>query len=167
MIEIRQATANDLPAMLEIYNHIILTTTAVYDYEPHTLEMRNKWFKEKQEKQFPVFVAVKNDTIVGFSSYGTFRAWEGFKFTVENSIYVAPDYRGQGIGKLLLPPLIEAASKQGIHAIVAGIDATNLTSIALHEKYGFKEVACFKEVGYKFDRWLDLVFMERIIEVKM
>jgi phosphinothricin acetyltransferase len=166
MILIRQATANDLPTLLEIYNHIILTTTAVYDYEPHTIEMRNKWFKEKQEKQFPVFVAEKNNKIVGFSSYGTFRAWEGFKYTVENSIYVASDCRGQGIGKLLLPPLIEAAANQNIHAIVAGIDATNLTSIALHEKYGFKKVACFKEVGFKFDRWLDLVFMERIIEVK-
>ncbi|HTC00623.1 MAG TPA: GNAT family N-acetyltransferase [Ferruginibacter sp.] len=163
MILVRTATANDLPAMLVIYNDIIINTTAVYDYEPHTIEMRRQWFTTKQEQGFPVFVAEENGVIVGFSSFGTFRAWTGFNHTVENSIYVSAEHRGKGIGKLLLPPLIDAAKELKLHAIVAGIDATNMVSIKLHEKFGFVEVAHFKEVGYKFDRWLDLVFMELIV----
>jgi phosphinothricin acetyltransferase len=164
MILVRTATVHDLPAMLVIYNDIILNTTAVYDYEPHIIEMRQQWFATKQEQGFPVFVAEDNGAIVGFSSFGTFRTWTGFKHTVENSIYVSAEHRGKGIGKLLLPPLIDAAKELKLHAIVAGIDATNMTSIKLHEKFGFVEVAHFKEVGYKFDRWLDLVFMELIIK---
>jgi len=163
MILVRTATANDLPAMLVIYNDIIINTTAVYDYEPHTIEMRRQWFTTKQEQGFPVFVAEENGAIVGFSSFGTFRTWAGFKHTVENSIYVSAEHRGKGIGKLLLPPLIDAAKELKLHAIVAGIDATNDISITLHKKFGFIEVAHFKEVGYKFDRWLDLVFMELIV----
>jgi L-amino acid N-acyltransferase YncA len=163
MILVRTATVHDLPAMLIIYNDIIINTTAVYDYEPHTIEMRRQWFATKQEQGFPVFVAEEDNIIVGFSSFGTFRAWAGFKNTVENSIYVANEHRGKGIGKVLLPPLIDAAKKLQLHAIVAGIDATNTVSIKLHKKFGFVEVAHFKEVGYKFDRWLDLVFMELIV----
>jgi phosphinothricin acetyltransferase len=136
----------------------------VYDYEPHTIEVREQWFATKQEQGFPIFVAEENNVIVGFSSFGTFRTWAGFKNTVENSVYVANDHRGKGIGKLLLPPLIDAAKDLKIHAMVAGIDATNIVSIKLHEKFGFVEVAHFKEVGYKFDRWLDLVFLELIIK---
>ena len=163
MILVRTATIHDLPAMTVIYNDIIANTTAVYDYEPHTMEMREKWFATKQEQGFPIFVAEEDKLIVGFSSFGTFRAWAGFKNTVENSIYVAAEHRGKGIGKLLLPPLIEAAKELKLHAIVAGIDATNNISIELHKKFGFTEVAHFKEVGYKFDRWLDLVFLELIV----
>jgi L-amino acid N-acyltransferase YncA len=162
-INIRKATEQDLPAMLEIYNDIIINTTAVWQYDTHTLEMRQEWFKTKQEQGFPVFVAEDNGIIVGFSTYGTFRAWQGYKHTVENSVYVASNQRGKGIGKLLLPPLIEAAKQQGIHAIVAGIDATNDASIHLHEQFGFVEVAHFKEVGYKFDKWMDLKFLELIV----
>jgi len=162
-IEIRIAKEEDLPAMLEIYNHVILNTTAVYDYEPHTLEMRKQWFDTKKEQGFPVFVAEEEGTIAGFSSIGTFRAWAAYKYTVENSIYVKSDCRGKGIGRLLLKPLIEAAKDLKLHAIVAGIDASNETSIALHKKFGFEEVARFKEVGWKFERWLDLVFLELIV----
>lgn len=163
MINIRHATENDLPQMLVIYNHIIVNTTAVYDYEPHTLEMRQQWFATKQDQNFPVFVAVEEDEIVGFSSIGPFRSWAGYKYTVENSVYVAENKRGKGIAKLLMTPLIQVAKELKLHAIVAGIDATNEASIKLHEQFGFEEVARFKEVGYKFDRWLDLVFMELII----
>jgi L-amino acid N-acyltransferase YncA len=154
-----------LPQMLEIYNDIIINTTAVWQYDTHTLEMRQEWFKTKQEQGFPVFVAEENGTIVGFSTYGTFRAWQGYKHTVENSVYVASNQRGKGIGKLLLPPLIEAAKQQGIHAIVAGIDAANDISIHLHKQFGFVEVAHFKEVGYKFDKWMDLKFLELIVTI--
>ena len=162
-IRIREAVREDIPQMLEIYNEVILNTTAVYNYDPHTLEMRTEWFETKQQQGFPVFVAEENNTILGFSTIGPFRAWQAYKYTVENSVYVKADCRGKGIGKLLLPPLIDAAKRQGLHAIVAGIDATNDVSIALHKQFGFVEVAHFKEVGYKFDRWLDLKFLELIV----
>ena len=162
-ILIREAVYEDIPQMLEIYNEVILNTTAVYNYDPHTLEMRTEWFKTKQQQGFPVFVAEEKNTILGFSTIGPFRAWQAYKYTVENSIYVKWDCRGKGIGKLLMPPLIDAAKKLGLHAIVAGIDATNEVSIALHKQFGFEEIAHFKEVGYKFDRWLDLKFLELIV----
>lgn len=163
MIEIRKATEQDLPAMLDIYNDIIANTTAVWHYEPHTLEMRKEWFDQRQQQGFPIFVADEAGKILGFSTYGSFRPWPGYSRTVENSVYVAADSRGKGVAKLLLPPLIEAAKQSGIHAIVAGIDAENEISIALHKKFGFVEVAHFKEVGWKFGRWLDLKFLELIV----
>lgn len=163
MIEIRNATANDIPAMLEIYNEIILNTTAVWHYEPHTLEMRKEWFEQRQKEGFPIFVAMEDEKMLGFSSFGPFRPWPGYKKTVENSVYVASDSRGRGVGKLLFPPLIEAAKQMGLHAMLAGIEAENEASIALHEKFGFVEVAHFKEVGWKFGRWMDLKFLELII----
>lgn len=163
MITIRQATAADLPAILEIYNDVIVNTTAVYDYNPHTLAMRQQWFETKQQQGFPVFVAEENGEILGFSSIGPFRAWAAYQYTVENSIYVAAAARGRGIAKLLMPPLIAAARQLKLHTMVAGIDASNEASIALHKKFGFTEVAHFKEVGYKFNRWLDLKFLQLIL----
>ena len=163
MIQIRKAVEQDLEQMLVIYNDIILHTTAVYDYKPHTIDMRREWFKTKQQQGFPVFVAEDNGTIVGFSSIGPFRAWAAYKYSVENSVYVAADQRGKGIGKQLIPPLIEAARQLQMHTIIAGIDATNDTSIALHRQFGFEEVAHFKQVGYKFGRWLDLTFLQLML----
>ena len=163
MIAVRNATESDLPQILAIYNDVIINTTAVYDYEPHTLEMRRQWFASKQEQGFPVFVATEYEKVVGLSSLGPFRAWAAYKFSVENSVYVATDCRGKGIGKLLIPPLIQAAKQLNLHTIIAGIDATNKASLKLHEHFGFKEVAHFKEVGFKFNRWLDLKFLELII----
>ncbi|MFT3680584.1 MAG: GNAT family N-acetyltransferase [Ferruginibacter sp.] len=163
MIEVRQAAEKDLPAMLEIYNDIIVNTTAVWHYEQHTLAMRAEWFEQRKQQGFPVFVAMENGVLLGFSSIGPFRPWPGYSKTVENSVYVAANARGKGVGKLLMPPLIDAAKSLGLHAIVAGIDAENETSIALHKKFGFEEVAHFKQVGWKFDRWLDLKFLELIV----
>lgn len=163
MIHVREAIEEDLGQLLLIYNEIILHTTAVYDYEPHTLEMRQAWFKTKKEQGFPVFVAEDETKILGFSSIGPFRAWAAYKYSVENSVYVAADARGKGIGKLLIPPLIEAAKKLNMHTIIAGIDATNEVSLHLHKSFGFVEVAHFKEVGFKFDKWLDLKFLQLIL----
>ena len=135
MIRIRNAEEKDLPQILQIYNEIILNTTAVYEYKPHTLEMRQEWFKSKQQNGFPVFVAVEDEQIYGLSSFGPFRAWAAYKYSVENSIYVDAKSRGKGIGKLLMPPIIEAAKELGFHTIVASIDASNMASLKLHKNF--------------------------------
>ena len=163
MVQIRSATENDLQQTLDIYNEIIANSTAIFQYEPQTLEMRKAWFAEKQDKNFPVFVAEENNAIVGFSTFGQFRNWQAYKFSVENSVYVKADCRGRGIGKLLLQPLIDAAKEMQLHTIIAGIVADNEASLALHKQFGFIEVAHFKEVGWKFNRWLDLKFLQLMI----
>jgi phosphinothricin acetyltransferase len=160
---IRPANSNDLQQILDIYNHAIVHTTAVYDYMPHTLEMRQQWFAAKQEQGYPVLVAEENGDIKGFGALGPFRAWAAYKHTVENAVYVKEAEQGRGIGKLLMTALIGEAKKLGFHTMVAGIDAENLQSVRLHERLGFREVACFKEVGWKFDRWLDLKFMQLML----
>ncbi|MES1160201.1 MAG: N-acetyltransferase family protein [Bacteroidota bacterium] len=167
MTTIRSARESDLPEILEIYNDIILTTTAVYQYVPQTIEMRRAWYDSKLKDGHPVFVAESEGRVVGFSSYGPFRAWAAYKYTVENSVYVAADQRGNGIGKLLMTPLIDTAKKQDLHAIIAGIDASNLGSIKLHQAFGFEEVAHFRQVGYKFGRWLDLKFMQLLLNTPL
>lgn len=163
-MQIRHAVEEDLPGILAIYNDAILHTTAVYDYTPHTIEMRLAWLRAKQESDMPVFVADDAGRIAGFSALGPFRAWAAYRYTVENSIYVGPDDRGRGLGRLLLAPLIEAAHTMGMHAIVAGVDADNQASYRLHRSFGFEEVAHFRQVGYKFDRWLDLKFLELLLD---
>jgi L-amino acid N-acyltransferase YncA len=163
MITIRSARETDLPEILEIYNHVILHTTAVYAYEPQTLEMRKTWYDGKVKDGCPVFVAEAGGRVVGLSTYGPFRAWPAYKYTVENSVYVAADQRGKGIARLLMPPLIDAARAQSYHAIIASIDATNEASLSLHRSFGFGEVAHFRQVGFKFGRWLDLKFLELLL----
>lgn len=152
-----------MPQVLDIYNEVILNTTAVYQYQPHTLDMRIGWFATKQKEGYPVFVAEEGNTILGLSTIGTFRAWQAYKYSVENSIYVAAAARGKGIGRLLMPPIIEAARQMDMHTIIAGIDATNDISLRLHKSFGFEEAAHFKQVGYKFGRWLDLKFLQLML----
>jgi L-amino acid N-acyltransferase len=164
MISVRSARETDLPEILSIYNDIILTTTAVYQYETYTLDMRTAWFEAKLEAGYPVFVAESEGAVAGFSSIGPFRAWQAYKYTVENSVYVAASQRGRGIGKLLLAPLISTAREKELHAIIAGVDASNAASLHLHAGFGFEEVAHFRQVGYKFGRWLDLKFLELLLE---
>jgi phosphinothricin acetyltransferase len=164
MTRIRPAQREDCSGILEIYNDAVLTTTATYDYEPRTLAHRLAWFDDHTKTGFPIFVAV-NETgrIVGWSALNRYHDRVGYRFTSENSVYIAPDARGQGIGKLLLAPLIESGRKIGLHAIIAAIDSTNEPSIRLHRRFGFETVGHFKRVGYKFDRWLDVVYMELLL----
>ena len=162
-IEIRPAGSDDLEAMLAIYNDAIVNTTAIYDYQPRTSDAQRQWFETKQAQRLPVLVAVDNATIIGFGSFGPFRPWPAYQFTVENSLYVDSAFRRKGAGTALLASLVTAAQTSGYHTMVAGIDATNEASLALHRKAGFEPVAHFREVGWKFERWLDLVFMERIL----
>lgn len=165
-ITLRDGTLDDLPQMLEIYNDIILNTTAVYDYNAHTLEMRTSWFNDRMRMNLPVIVALDRDALVGFGSFGPFRAWAAYKYAVEHSVYVRNDQRGKGIGKLVLSRLISEAKERNLHTMIAGIDASNDASIRLHEQLGFVEVGHFKEVGYKFNRWLDLKFLQLTIDNK-
>jgi L-amino acid N-acyltransferase YncA len=164
MIIIRPARETDLPEILEIYNHVILHTTAVYAYEPHTLAMRKAWYESKVSDGYPLLVAEVAGRVAGLSTYGPFRPWPAYKYTVENSVYVAADQRGKGIARLLMTPLIDTARTQGYHAIIASIDATNEASLRLHRSFGFGEVAHFRQVGFKFGRWLDLKFLELLLE---
>ena len=161
---IRDATEEDIAGILEIYNDVIIHTTSVYSEHPHTYDMRLSWYKERTGSGFPVYVAEENGKIIGFSSFGHFRVWPCYRFTVENSVYVHADHRGKGISKILLQPLIDRAREMKLHAMIAGIDAANEVSYRLHQSFGFTEVAHFKEVGFKFGRWLDLKFMELILD---
>ena len=163
-IIIRAAKENDLPAILEIYNEVILNTTSVYSEAPHTLAMRQAWFNERKSANFPVIIAEQNGIIVGFGSYGNFRAWPCYRFTAEHSVYVHQDHRGGGIAKILLKDLITSAKKAGLHVLIAGVDSDNAASLKLHQSFGFTQVAHFKEVGFKFGRWLDLLFLELLLE---
>jgi len=162
-VTIRTAGRADVPGILDIYNDAVLHTTASYDDEPSTLEARLDWFDGKTRHGLPVFVAEDETGVVGWSAFGPFRPWPGYRYAVEHSVYVAASRRGRGIGTALLPPLIERAREMGMHAMIAGIDAANAPSIRLHARLGFERVAHFKEVGFKFDRWLDLVFMELLL----
>lgn len=160
---VRNALEDDLEAILDIYNDVIVNTTAVYSEKPHTLQMRRDWYADRINNNFPVYVAVIDGKIAGFSSFGHFRAWPCYRYTVEVSVYVDTLHRGKGISKMLLQALIDCAKELNIHAVIAGISADNEISIKLHSSFGFKEVAHFKEVGYKFERWLDLKFLELML----
>ncbi|NOW45029.1 phosphinothricin acetyltransferase [Novosphingobium sp. SG751A] len=160
---IRDAGRDDLAAILAIYNHAVLHTTAVWNETPGTIEERHLWFDAKHQRGFPVLVAVADDAVLGFASYGDFRPFPGYSQTVEHSIYVAPPAHRRGIGRALLNALIARAKEAGFHAMVAGIDASNTGSIALHQAMGFAQVGHMPQVGHKFGRWLDLVFMQKLL----
>jgi len=163
IITIRDAREDDLTGILDIYNDVIINTTAVYSEKPHTLQMRQDWYNDRINNNFPVFIADDDGKVAGFSSFGHFRAWPCYRYTVEVSVYVSSSYRGKGISKMLLQSLIDRAGEMNIHAVIAGISADNEISINLHRSFGFEEVANFKEVGYKFGRWLDLKFFELML----
>ena len=161
---VRPAVREDLPAILDIYNEAVRNTTASYDYEPRTLEHRVAWFEDHQKQDMPILVALNSQArVVGWSSLSRFHDRMGYRFTVENSVYVAADQRGRGIGKLLMPPLIDGARQRGLHAIIGVIDAANEASLRLHASFGFVRVGLFKEVGFKFGRWLDVAYMELLL----
>lgn len=160
---IRDADRDDLVAILAIYNHAVLHTTAVWNETPGTIGERHLWFDAKQQRGFPVLVAVEGDKVLGFASYGDFRPFPGYSQSVEHSIYVAPDAHRRGIGRALLGALIARGRAAGLHAMIGGIDASNDGSIALHQAMGFTQVGRMPQVGHKFGRWLDLVFMQKLL----
>lgn len=157
---IRHARKEDLPDILDIYNDAIVNTTAVYTYDPKELEERLQWFKSKTLAEEPIWVYVRDQHVVGYATYGSFRDWPAYLYSIEHSIYVDPNYRGQGIASKLLETLIQDAKVRNYRTIVAGIDASNLESIELHKKFHFTHAGTIKNVGYKFERWLDLAFYQ-------
>jgi L-amino acid N-acyltransferase YncA len=163
-IHIRPYQTEDTQAILDIINYNILHSTALYDYKIRTFEQQQNILEEKINKNFPVIVAELDGQVVGFGMYSEFRFREAYKFTVEHSVYVNKDFHGKGIGKLVLQELITLARKQKLHTMIAVIDAENQSSVEFHEKFGFKTVGIIKESGFKFDRWLDSVFMQLILE---
>jgi len=164
-MNIRPAIPNDLPTILDIYNEAILNTTATAEYNPHTLDMRREWYDSHRRDNLPIFVAEADQGhVIGWSSLSRFHSRYGYRFTAEDSIYVAADSRGLGAGKALLRPLIDSAHALGLHVILASIDSSNEASIRLHQKFGFEVVGQLNEVIYKFDRWLSTVFMELLLE---
>lgn len=162
-IQIRAYQTTDTQAILDIINFNILHSTALYDYKVRNFEQQKAILEDKTNKGFPVIVAALNDEIVGFGMYSEFRFREAYKFTVEHSVYVSKKHFGKGIGKLVLSNLIQLAKSQGLHTMIGVIDSENQGSILFHEQFGFKKVGVIKESAYKFDRWLDSVFMQLIL----
>jgi phosphinothricin acetyltransferase len=162
-IKIRDYQIQDCKAIIEIINDAILNSTALYDYNIRTLNTQEAMFEEKLQKGFPVLVAESNNEVVGFGYYSEFRFREAYKFTVEHSVYANKNAIGKGIGKLLLNELIERAKKQNLHTMIGVIDSENTNSIDFHKKFGFEEVGFIKESGFKFDRWLHSVIVQKML----
>jgi len=163
-MSLRPATEADLPGILEIYNEVIANSTVVYSEAPSTLEDRAAWLKARCDLGYPVLVGEDSTGIMGFATFGDFRPWHCYRFTVEHSVHIRADQRGKGLGGIFIRALIKEAAALGKHAMIGGIDATNVASIGLHAKLGFTRAGTLNEVGYKFGRWLDLVFMQRKLD---
>ena len=161
---IRDFNFNDVPQILEIVNHYILNTTAVYDYKERTLAEQEAILKDKIDKNFPFLVAEMNNQIVGFGTYGSFRFKAAYLHTVEHSVYLRPKFEGFGLGKLLLNELISIAKKQKMRTMIAVIDSENQGSINFHEQFGFEIIGTIKDSGFKFNRWLHSVLMQVIFD---
>jgi L-amino acid N-acyltransferase len=150
--------------ILAIFNDAIVNSTALYDYQPRQPESMVNWFKFKEIGNFPVIGAIDDSgRLLGFASYGTFRNWPAYKYSIEHSVYVDPADRHKGIGFALMQQLILTATAQQYHTMIGGIDLTNHSSIALHEKLGFVHAGTIQQAGFKFGRWLDLGFYQLIL----
>lgn len=162
-VSIRAYKTEDTQAILDIVNHSILHSTALYDYTIRTYEQQRIILEEKINKKFPVIVAEMAGEVIGFGMYSEFRFREAYQFTVEHSVYLDEKFQRKGIGKLLLARLIELAKTQKMHTMIGVIDSENQDSIAFHKKFGFKTVGVLNESGYKFDRWLNSVLVQLIL----
>ncbi|MET1080660.1 MAG: N-acetyltransferase family protein [Pseudomonas sp.] len=162
---LRDAQPGDLPAILEIYNDAVRHTTAIWNDDPVDLANRQSWFAARQAQAYPILVAVDaTDRVLGYASFGDWRPFQGFRHTVEHSVYIQADQRGQGLGPRLMRALIERARQADKHVMVAAIESGNLASIRLHHQLGFQVTGQMPQVGRKFDRWLDLTFMQLLLE---
>jgi L-amino acid N-acyltransferase len=152
-------------AVLAILNEAIENSTALYDYRVRTPAMMDAWYDAKEQSRHPIIGVVDAaGQLLGFGSYGPFRAWPAYKYSVEHSLYVERAHRGQGIGRLLLAELIAAATRQDYHMLIGGIDAQNTASIALHRRLGFEQCGHIRHAGFKFNRWLDLTLHQLLLK---
>ncbi|HTJ91713.1 MAG TPA: GNAT family N-acetyltransferase [Pararobbsia sp.] len=155
-------------AILEIFNDAILNSTALFDYQPRTMQTMTNWFEAKRAGSYPVIGVEDSDgALMAFGSYGAFRPFPANKYTVEHSVYVNEKYRGKGLGRVVMQEIITAARKNNLHALIGGITTTNAASIALHEKLGFTHVGTLPQVGFKFGNWLDLSFYQLLLETPL
>ena len=162
---VRDAGPDDIEGIRAIYNDAVLHTTAIWNERVVDTANRLAWLGDRRRAGYPVLVAVEGeDAVLGYASFGDWRAFDGYRHTVEHSVYVRADCRGRGIGATLMTRLIERARRAGKHVMVAGIDAGNAGSIRLHEKLGFRQVGLLPEVGTKFGRWLDLAFLQLTLD---
>ena len=162
-ISIRLATGDDLQAINDIYNHYVFASTCTYQEEPETIEYRKKWFESHKPETHPIIVAEAEGKVLGWGSLSPYHSRCAYRFTVENSIYIHNEHLKQGIGTVILEDLIERAKIIGYHAIIAAIDGSQTASITLHTKHSFIEVGRFREVGFKFGTWLDVVYLEYLV----
>lgn len=152
-------------AILEILNDSIVNSTSPFEYVPRAPESMGPWFEAKRAGGYPVLGAVDDaGALLGFASYGPFRAWAAYKYSVEHSVYVHRDHRGRGLGRTLMRGLIATAREREMHMMIGGIEATNTGSIALHESLGFTHAGTIRHAGFKFGRWLDLAFYQLLLE---
>jgi len=165
-MQIRDAVLSDLDEITAIYNQVVLTSTAIYNDRPATLEERIAWWQSRRAQGFPVLVAVQeaseelDESIAGFASFGEFRSWPGYRFTVEGTVHIHSSVRGHGVGSALLVELVRLAREMGKHTMIAGVDAENEASLRFLQRFGFERAAHLREVGFKFDRFLDLVLLQ-------
>lgn len=160
---IRPALPSDIPTILSIYNESVLHSTASYAYDPLSLEEQQLWFERHKAGGYPVLAAEDEGEVVGWSSLSPYHTRIGYRFTAETSLYIAPEYQYKGLGKRMLSELIDSAMAMKLHALIALIDSENAASVRLHAGFGFVEAGRLREVGYKFDRWLDLILMQLLI----
>jgi len=151
-------------AVREIFNDAIANTTALYDYRPRSMETVVQWFGAKARDGYPVLAAVDGaGALLGFASYGSFRAWPAYKYSVEHSLYVHRERRRSGVGRALLAAVVDHAAGRGYRTVIGGIDADNAASIALHLAQGFEHAGTIRDAGYKFGRWLNLAFYQKLL----
>lgn len=160
---VREAQVADLSAVADIYNHSVQHSLAVFTEIPTTVEERAAWFAARRAADCPVLVGVADGTVVGFASFGQFRPWPGYRFTVEHSVYVSQTHQGRGVGTALMNALLDAAAARGKHVMVAGVEATNLASVRFHQRLGFRHAGTLPSVGFKFGRFVDLTFLYRLL----
>lgn len=162
---IRPAGAADVPALLDIYNEVVAHSTAVFAHTPSTLAERTAWYQGRVAAGFPVLVAqAAQGGLAGFATFGEFRASPGYRYCVEHTVHVHVDWRGQGVGKRLVQALFPLAAELGKHTMIGAVDAANEASLQMHARLGFERVALLREAGRKFERWLDLVLVQRFID---
>lgn len=162
---IRAAIQDDLPIICDIYNDAVANTTAIWNDTLVDVANRTAWLKARTDAGYPVLVAVSDDgDVIGYASFGDWRAFDGYRHTVEHSVYVHKERRGGGIGRKLMEALIAEAERLGKHVMIAGIESENAASIRLHAQLGFEDTGRLREVGTKFGRWLDLTFMQLVLQ---